>query len=399
VSRVRVKAKLLIHSGVAGLAVTGIATNTVICSGLVDASGVFNPTGRVLSAVGRPNGSTPFASFHITAFDHTTGAMTLDRDPTGILLAGDAVVIRNTGTSLTSTPTLVTSVTDTGYQNIANGYGGLKPAAEVGNLIRIVKGTGRGQAPSTITANTATQLTFQPPLLMDITSVWIVESPTWAYQADSSAAGNACPTISTTLSVPTENFVLQPMLIAGFTVDVNGNESPDNGDAPIREDWIYGTLGTVTVSESITQLPSHCTVQFDTASIVGSTTTLAGAIVAGATALMLGAPYGPPNGTYLTVDSESFLVTGGAGTHNLTVVPGQLGTTPSNHGSAAIVFVPGCLTYTLLAASAVPNQNFYGHKNTTDINYVHVVSPTGVSWVLADATPSRGTLYLKAPGA
>ena len=33
------------------------------------------------------------------------------------------------------------------------------------------------------------------------------------------------------------------MLIGGFTVDVNGNESPD-GDAPVREDWIYGAVGT-----------------------------------------------------------------------------------------------------------------------------------------------------------
>jgi hypothetical protein len=182
-------------------------------------------------------------------------------------------------------------------------------------------------------------------------------------------------------------------------VDVNGVESPDNGDAPIREDWIYGTLGTVTVSESMTQLPSHCTVQFDTASIVGSTTTLGADIVSGATSLLLNAPYTPPNGTYLTIDSESFLVTAGSGKPNLTVAPGQLGTTMTNHSAGAIVDLPGCLTYILLAASAVPNQNFYGHKNTTDINYVLVVSPTGVSWILSDTTPARGTLYLKAPGA
>jgi hypothetical protein len=119
--------------------------------------------------------------------------MTLDRDPTGILLIGDAVVIRFVGTSLTANPTLVTQVTDTGCQNITNGYGGMKPGAEVGNLIRIIQGTGRNQPPSTITANTATQLTFQPPLLMDITTVWIVEGPSWANQADSSAAGNASP--------------------------------------------------------------------------------------------------------------------------------------------------------------------------------------------------------------
>jgi len=34
------------------------------------------------------------------------------------------------------------------------------------------------------------------------------------------------------------------MVIAAFTVDIDGNESPD-GDAPIREDWIYGAPGDV----------------------------------------------------------------------------------------------------------------------------------------------------------
>jgi hypothetical protein len=400
VSRVRVKAKLLVHSGVAGLAVTGVETNTLICSGLVDPNGAFNPTGRILSVVGRPSGQTPFASFRITGFHNTTGAMTLDRDPTGIVQIEDAVVIRNNGTSLTDTPTMVISVRDAGYQNIANAYGGMTPGVEVGNLIRIIQGTGRHQPPSTITANSSTALTFQPPLLMDVTSVWIVEGPTWAYQGDSSAAGNAVPSLPATLSVPTANFILQPMLLAGFTVDVNGNESPDNGDAPIREDWIYGSLGTTVVSQSMTQLPRHCTVQFDTASkITSTTTTLNADIVAGATSLVLNSNYSEPNGTYLTIDNESFLVTAGTGTPTLTVVPAQLGTAAASHSTNAAVFIPGCLVYSLLAPGAVPNQNFYGHKNTADINYVKIVSPSGAYWLLTDRTPARGTVYLKAPAA
>ena len=246
VSRVRIKAKLLLHSGVAGVAVISVATNQVVCSALVDTTTTpFDPTGRVLSVVGRQAGSTPFASFKITAFDHTTGAITLDRDPTGIIDVGDAVVVRNFGTNLTSTPTYVTSVTDTGYVNAANQFTGMTAGAEVGNLIRIIAGTGRGQPPSTITANTNDSLTFQPPLLMDTTSVWIVEAPNWAFQADSTSSGNSTPVTPTQISVPTANFNLQAMLIAGFTVDVNGTESPD-GDQPIREDWIYGQPNIIT---------------------------------------------------------------------------------------------------------------------------------------------------------
>jgi hypothetical protein len=242
VAKVRIKAKLLLHSGVAGVAVTTVSTNTLVCSELVDTSSTpFSPVGRILSVIGRPNGSTPFASFNITAFVPTTGTMTLDRDPTGIVNVGDAVVIRNKS-SLSSTPASVTQVTDAGYQNVANSYGGLAVNAEIGNLIRVIAGTGRGQPPSTITANTSAQLTFQPPLLMDDTSVWIVEAPAWAFQADSTSIDNANPLTPVSLSVPTANFIEQPMLIAGFTVDVNGIESPD-GDQPFREDWIYGEVG------------------------------------------------------------------------------------------------------------------------------------------------------------
>jgi hypothetical protein len=41
------------------------------------------------------------------------------------------------------------------------------------------------------------------------------------------------------------------MLIAGFTVDVNGKESPD-GDQPLREDWIYGEVGAISGEMKIT---------------------------------------------------------------------------------------------------------------------------------------------------
>jgi len=95
---------------------------------------------------------------------------------------GDAVVVRNKASGLSSTPASVTQITDPGYQNVTYSYSGMTPGVEVGNLIRVIAGTGRGQTPSTITANTSTQLTFQPPLLMDDTSIWIVEAPAWPSQ-------------------------------------------------------------------------------------------------------------------------------------------------------------------------------------------------------------------------
>ena len=248
VAKVRVKAKLLRHSGVIGAPVTTVSTNTIVSTDLADTSSTpFNATGRVLSIIGRPNSSTPFASFNITAHVPSTGTFTLDRDPTGIVQGGgdnvgDAFAIRNQADNLSWQAEAVTTVNDNGYKNVANGYTGLTAGAEVGNLIRIIAGTGRGQAPSTITANTSTSLTFQPALTMDNTSVWIIEGPNWIPPVDSTSIGNASPLTPVALSLPTANFIKQPMLIGGYTVDVNGNESPD-GDAPVREDWVYGAAG------------------------------------------------------------------------------------------------------------------------------------------------------------
>ena len=78
---------------------------------------------------------------------------------------------------------------------------------------------------------------------MDATSVWITEGATWQFTGDSTEIDNASPLTAATLTIPASNYTHQPMVIAGFTVDVNGNESPD-GDAPIREDWIYGAAGS-----------------------------------------------------------------------------------------------------------------------------------------------------------
>ena len=73
----------------------------------------------------------------------------------------DVVVIRNKADAPnTATPT---QITDSGYQNVTNGYGGMIPGKEVGNILRVIAGTGRGQLRK-ITANTATQLSWDLPL-------------------------------------------------------------------------------------------------------------------------------------------------------------------------------------------------------------------------------------------
>jgi hypothetical protein len=244
VAKIRVKAKHIVHSGIVGVNVDSVTATTIVCSELVNPNTTFSPVGRIVSVIGRPESSTPFVSFTITAYDKTTGTLTVTPSPITSEHPGlsvqqnDTIVIRFKADAANISNQ--TQITDSGCENMIYANG-MNPGAEVGNVLRVIHGTGRGQLRK-ITGNTQTQLSWDLPLLLDTTSVWIVEAPAWDYSADSTAINNADPTHAVTLNVPTDNFVDTPLLIAGFTVNSNGNECPD-GDVPIREDWIYGAEG------------------------------------------------------------------------------------------------------------------------------------------------------------
>lgn len=241
VSKVRIKAKPSRHNGVAGFGVFSVSTNKIVASDLVDASGSpFIATGRVLSVIGRPIGAVPFASFNITAHNPITGELILDRDPVGIIQRLDACVIRNRADTPNSPP--YTSITDSGYRNSLNAYGGLAVDNEKGAVLRVINGLGRGELRKLL-SNTDVTLTWDLPLQLDITSVWIIEQDAYIWSADTSDVGNGDHLKSTTVSVPCDNLLQQPVVVCGFTVDINGVESPD-GPNSLREDWVFGAQGT-----------------------------------------------------------------------------------------------------------------------------------------------------------
>jgi hypothetical protein len=240
VAKVRIKAKPYGHFGILGVPVDAVTVpNQITCVQLIDNSGTPpNLVGRILSVIGRPSTSTPFLSVTITAYDPTTGALAVSPN-SSLIQVGDIVVVRmRADASNESNPT---QISDAGWINSQNNWQGLTPGVEVGQVLRVIQGAGRGQLRK-LTGNTATGFSWDIPLLLDETSVWIIESPNWQYQADSIAMGNADYQHQTTLIIPAANFANKPILIAGFTVDINGNESPD-GDNPIREDWIFGSPG------------------------------------------------------------------------------------------------------------------------------------------------------------
>ncbi len=243
VAKVRVKAKFEGHGGILGVLVDSVTSNIVTCADLVDTSST-PPTlvGRAFSVIGRNGSSTPWLSVTITAYNPTTGTITVSPQAvvTGQAMqsiqAGDVAVVRMMADA--SNDDNPTQITDAGWINSQNAWAGLNPGTEVGDILRVITGTGRGQTRK-ITGNTATGFSWDLPLLLDQTSIFITEEPAWLYVSDSTAIDNADFQHQTTLNVEATNFINRSILVAGFTVDVNGNESPD-GDGPIREDWIYG---------------------------------------------------------------------------------------------------------------------------------------------------------------
>jgi hypothetical protein len=254
VSKVRVKAKHLRHSGIIGDSVWSVAAGQLVVGSFQEPPPSTNPSwtpvGRFISVIGRPEGATPFFSGKVTSWDQTTGAVGVTPDPNGIVQAGDCIALRFTAdASNASNPT---SITDSGWQSPVY-PNGMTPGAEVGSLVRVIQGASRGTPPRKITANTATSITWDLPMVINPGDVWIIEEPTWPYSCDTTSFDNGNPLAVTTLNMPTNNFVDETLLIAGFTVDVNGNESPD-GDGPIREDWIFGAEGLSKVAGLVFQM-------------------------------------------------------------------------------------------------------------------------------------------------
>ena len=243
VAKVRLKAKHEVHGGIIGGPVDSVSTGQLVIGYLKgpapSTNPSFTPVGRAVSVIGRAESETPFWSGMITSWDSTTGACGVTPDPSGVVLALDVICVRFLADASNSAD--LTTITDSGCHN--TGYpAGMTPGAEVGNLIRVIKGASRGLPPRKIISNTATSVTWDLPMLINPGDVWIIEEPGWPYSCDVTALDNGSPLTEATISVPTANFLDVALLIAGFTVDVNGNESPD-GDQPIREDWIFGADG------------------------------------------------------------------------------------------------------------------------------------------------------------
>jgi hypothetical protein len=241
-----VKVKREIHGGPIGTAVTEVAGATVICGGLAGTKDDW--TGRLVYwAADETDGSAPPRHFLITAYDAETGAMTLAPDPTGLIEPGDVLIIRFQADTITATTI--------GDSMLANGIypDGAIPGAEIGNLIRILAGPGRGNRPRRIVTNTATVYTIDEPWdpadMPTADSIWIVEAPEWQRFAASTPAVVPRAGVTTEIRAVVDNLIQQPVVVGAFLVDRQFGENAEE-ISPVRDLWLYGEFGSGAVPDT-----------------------------------------------------------------------------------------------------------------------------------------------------
>ncbi|HEY4359394.1 MAG TPA: hypothetical protein VGN17_00395 [Bryobacteraceae bacterium] len=242
--KIRIKPKILTHGGILGAGVTSVSDTTLISADCVDVTLSDDYTGRQLVIIGREEGSAPFESFNITDFDPSTGTFTLDRSASAVM-ATDAFVVTfagydNSGSPRTFTDSLISnSLNFNPVTRAPTPHSGLTTNQDKGCIARVIAGTNRG-AKAKIVSNGSTTYNFDVDLVLDSTSVIIIEDGAWGPSADSSDIATTQSQLATSISAPTANFLKQSLLVGGYTVDTNGIES-DDINAPVRMIYIYGT--------------------------------------------------------------------------------------------------------------------------------------------------------------
>jgi hypothetical protein len=236
--RVRLKAKPAINLGVARGAIASVVSGAVILqSGVILTNGQY--VGRTISLVGHgANGAVGINDFVITASSVSGNSLSLTPDPSSILASGDLFVIRTKLDAWSST-----SLTDNTWSNPGR-IGGLGINQDVGKMIRIIGGTGRGQL-RVCTSNTATThvvgQAFDPA--PDATSIYTVEDTSYLWQVDTPVINNGNPASTISLQLSIRDFASSDIVIIGVLAS-DGLES-DETTAPYREVSILTPLANV----------------------------------------------------------------------------------------------------------------------------------------------------------
>lgn len=258
---VKIQAKHVYHAGIAGLLVNGVSgTNQIQCNDFLDSTD--NWIGQLVFVCSNIAGEVPLWNFQITAFDPTTGTLTVSpdcvdpSDTTKSVQVGDVLIVYAQATALeTGLPagwTAQNSITCSMWNNSVNrqqfpGSAGLDPGAEKGRIVRILRNTGAGQW-RLVSDNTGLTHQVTPPwdVVPDTTSLFIVEAPDWLDPSVTSQI--TAPTDNIDIQIHTEvpNLTDEVVLVGGFLVDGDGRQT-DEAFAAYRMIYIFGQPPTVRV--------------------------------------------------------------------------------------------------------------------------------------------------------
>jgi hypothetical protein len=278
--RLLVKVKRIAHSGVWGAAVTVVGTGTVTIGGAAWTANEW--TGYAVSLLSKADGSA-VPVWNQAVISNTADVLTV-ADSTSVAV-GDVVVMRSKPTLSNGNRTL----TDAKWANGLSGNGsGMTAADELGRLVRIIAGAGRGQV-RRIESATSTSVTvdsdWDGPL--DASTRYIIEEPNWLPESAGYGSGNnAAPDGTAALTVSVDNYRGQVVLVQVFTLDGGNHESVDSG-SPFREIYIPGTpLGLKTITGNYTITREDRTILVDTTAAEVTVTLLPGAEMEGLSVLI-----------------------------------------------------------------------------------------------------------------
>ena len=247
--KVRIKAKRIVHAGIAGLQVQEVIGSDQIRAAEFIGSGDDLINQHLTVIADWSDGKAPLWNHTIVAVDPGEGIITvqpsLDRgSPEDSVGVGDVMIVRSQPTSADAT-----SITNTLWQNSVAlaqfGADGLEPDAEKGLLIRVIHGKGMGQT-RLVKSNTRTTHVIDRPwtVIPDATSIYIVEEPSWSYSGESSTPDVIEPAQDVQVHMRVPNLADTTALVGAFLVDENGVETAEEV-ADYREIFVWAQPRTV----------------------------------------------------------------------------------------------------------------------------------------------------------
>jgi hypothetical protein len=227
---VRGKVRIAWHSGVAGVRISAVGTNLLTSLDLITSvSPSDNWTGRDCTVLGPATVDSPdfgLMDFTITAFDGTTGALSVTPDPVTAGVQVDMALVLRTHPDLVGADYIGDSMMVNEVSIVDNPpTGGMAPEQEIGRLVFLFRGAGAGQMRQIVTTGPVTSTaTSNTTLAIDKPWSGMPDSSTWFLVLDPAFIGTApdATFTNTSLAAQVETVDISIPNIQDLTMFVEG---------------------------------------------------------------------------------------------------------------------------------------------------------------------------------